>query len=259
MSGRNDGHDVDPFASTVSLFSRVSRQIPETYIDLLCDDLGLCSGDRALELGCGSGELAARIAVRDIEIDAIDRSRAMIQAAASKSPLRGINWQCVDVVDFPMQTGRYSAVYSYESFHLFSRPRQLLARIKRALRSGGTFGIGWHLAEWEDRCSEPVSRVFEHYDVPFDDWGYWLCPELPEWLNEGWNASTTSTLTETSRSSIEDIVSFLLSIERTSRIDMLRRPEFEDELHRTVKSLADDRQFFIGESTYGLTAVRVMG
>lgn len=62
--------------------------------------LDLSAGERVLDIGCGNGALARRMAQLGAQVEAIDFSPKMIELAKQRSPARtAINYQVVDATD----------------------------------------------------------------------------------------------------------------------------------------------------------------
>jgi SAM-dependent methyltransferase len=90
---------------------------------------------RVLDVGCGAGELAAKLAARADHVDAIDRSPAMVELARRAVPG---NVTCVlgDVLSEPLPAAEYDAVVSMSALHHMPL-EEALPRLARALRPGG--------------------------------------------------------------------------------------------------------------------------
>lgn len=90
---------------------------------------------RALDVGCGAGGLAAALARRAGEVDALDRSPVMLAGARRVVPG---NVRCVqaDVMDVPLPRGGYDVITSVSALHHLPL-EPALARLRDALRPGG--------------------------------------------------------------------------------------------------------------------------
>jgi SAM-dependent methyltransferase len=90
---------------------------------------------RVLEVGCGGGALASRLAARVGQVDALDQDPAMIDTARAVVPG---NVRCVlaDVMTSPLAPESYDAIVSSAVLHHL--PLALaLSRLADALRPGG--------------------------------------------------------------------------------------------------------------------------
>ena len=92
---------------------------------------------RVLDVGCGTGLLAARIRRELDGAQAVgcDFSRGMLHRAAAHEP--GAPWVQGDALRLPFRAGSFDAVVSSESFHWFPDPAAALAEFHRALAPGG--------------------------------------------------------------------------------------------------------------------------
>lgn len=91
---------------------------------------------RVLDVGCGAGELAAKLATRADRVDALDRSPAMVELARRVAPA---NVTCIlaDVLEEPpLPQSAYDAIVSITALHHMPLDRAL-PRLARALRPGG--------------------------------------------------------------------------------------------------------------------------
>lgn len=96
------------------------------------------AGERVLDVGCGDGELTARIAARGCEVVAIDASGEMVAAARR----RGLDARVMDAAELDNATGffeAFDAVFSNAALH-WMHPMETVARgIHRCLKGGGRF------------------------------------------------------------------------------------------------------------------------
>jgi SAM-dependent methyltransferase len=90
---------------------------------------------RVLDVGCGAGRFAARLAERADLVDALDRSPAMIAEARRIVPA---NVTCLlgDAATADLPAGAYDAVTSISALHHMDLPA-VLPRLAAALRPGG--------------------------------------------------------------------------------------------------------------------------
>jgi SAM-dependent methyltransferase len=91
--------------------------------------------NRVLDVGCGAGAFAVELAKRAEYVDALDRSRAMIEEAKRVAPP---NVTCIlaDVLQEPLPDARYDAVVSISALH-HTPLEEVLPRLAGALRPGG--------------------------------------------------------------------------------------------------------------------------
>ncbi|WP_285709147.1 class I SAM-dependent methyltransferase [Erythrobacter oryzae] len=123
----------------------------------------LPAGGCVLELGCGGGQDAARIAARGFSVDATDATPAMVAKANERW---GVGARVMAFGELAAEAA-YDGVWAHAS--LLHAPRaalpDILARIDRALRPGGWFFASYKLGEAEGR--DALGRF---YNFPPADW-----------------------------------------------------------------------------------------
>ncbi|OBG22811.1 class I SAM-dependent methyltransferase [Mycobacterium sp. 852002-51057_SCH5723018] len=104
------------------------------YQRLLCKQLPTSCG-RVLDVGCGAGAFAARLAGRAERVDAVDESAAMIEAARRRAPAN-VNCVHADVMKLSLPEGHYDAIVSITALHHLPLG-DALRHLAPALRPGG--------------------------------------------------------------------------------------------------------------------------
>ncbi|MDR3416252.1 MAG: methyltransferase domain-containing protein [Nevskia sp.] len=129
MSTHAAGQVWDPRA-----YASNGRFVSELGAPLL-DWLAPRAGERVLDLGCGDGDLAGRIAAAGCAVVGADASPEFVAAARA----RGLDARLVDGHALPFH-GEFDAVFSNAALHWMKRdPDAVLAGVARALRPGGRF------------------------------------------------------------------------------------------------------------------------
>jgi len=124
----------------------------EREVDFIESALGLSPGDPVLDLACGSGRHATRMARRGYRITAVDFNPRYLELAAAEAQRLGVQveWVACDMraLDFE---GRFDGVYSFfTSFGYYSDEENeaVLERIARSLRPGGRLLLDMMNRDW---------------------------------------------------------------------------------------------------------------
>jgi len=119
----------------------------------------LPEGARVLDLGCGPGVMAGRMAAEGFSVLATDAVPEMVEMAAARPGVEA------RVARFDEIEGVAEFDGVWANFSLLHAPRGDLpghmARIHRALRSGGLFHIGMKVGEGEKR--DELGRLYSFF------------------------------------------------------------------------------------------------
>ena len=97
------------------------------------------SCENALEIGCGTGAFARRLAKRCRRVIAIDLSAEMIRVARSRSSrFENLEFELADVMNWKSPQSHFDFICSIATLHHLEQ-RELLPKIKDALKPGGVF------------------------------------------------------------------------------------------------------------------------
>ena len=130
----------------------------QMYLDLVSD------GDRVLEMGAGSGRIAAPLAVSGCRVTAVDSSEAMLATGEAR-----MREACVEVVHNDMRRLSIDAefdlvVFGLSTFqHVLRRTEQLaaLCSARGHLADGGRLVIDWTAPRPDDLESSPAVMQLE--------------------------------------------------------------------------------------------------
>jgi trans-aconitate 2-methyltransferase len=98
--------------------------------------LGPHSGERILDIGCGTGQLTQTIAASGATVVGLDNAATMIESARENFP--GIEFIVADASRFSFDEP-FDAVFSNAALHWVRRANEAVQCINRALKSGGRF------------------------------------------------------------------------------------------------------------------------
>ncbi|MDX2087379.1 MAG: class I SAM-dependent methyltransferase [Kofleriaceae bacterium] len=116
------------------------------------------SGDRVLELGCGTGLMTRQLLDRGASVTAVDRSRPMLARARTRAPEATF---VEDDVTSYVPSGHYDrVVLSYILHELEEHERSTALTLAReALAPGGLVGV----VDFDDSAREPVRTLIDLY------------------------------------------------------------------------------------------------
>ena len=123
-----DGWDADRYQRQFGFVSAMAGDLVEL--------LDPRPGEIVLDLGCGTGELAARIAASGARVWALDADPAMVAAARERLGTERV--LLADGHDFALPEP-VDAVFSNAALHWMPRPAEVIAGVRAALRPGGRF------------------------------------------------------------------------------------------------------------------------
>lgn len=114
-------------------YARNARFVSELGTPLI-ELLSPRRGERVLDLGCGDGELTARLADTGCSVVGVDASAEQVAAARA----RGLDARVMDARRLEFR-GEFDAVLSNAALHWIREADAVLAGVARALRPGGRF------------------------------------------------------------------------------------------------------------------------
>jgi trans-aconitate methyltransferase len=97
--------------------------------------LSVNAGERILDLGCGDGQLTARLAAAGAAVTGVDASAEMVAAAHS----RGIDAVQALAEQLPFSDANFDVVFSNAALHWVRDQDAMMAEVHRVLRPGGRF------------------------------------------------------------------------------------------------------------------------
>lgn len=134
---------------------------PSRHLDAFLDRL--TPGSRILELGCGAGRDAARMAERGFVVDPTDGTPAMVRKARERFdlPARVMLFDELDA------ESSYDAVWAHACLLHVARTDMpdVLSRIHRAMRPGA-----WHYASYKLGNGEGRCLLGRFHNFPDEEW-----------------------------------------------------------------------------------------
>ena len=144
-------------------YDRLSGWLFGGFYSGVADDAAAAApaGGHVLDVGCGPGHLAARLADRGLDVAAIDLDPAMVERARRRLGPRA-EVAVADVAALPFPDTSFDLVVSTLSMHHWADHQAGLAEIARVLRPSGAalvFDLGGMHVPLHGHAEGPASRV----------------------------------------------------------------------------------------------------
>jgi SAM-dependent methyltransferase len=101
--------------------------------------LGPLSGREVLDVGCGTGRLAAVLSARGARVVGVDPEPSMLAVAAARTPRRLVRG---DATCLPVRSASMDAVVAVAVLEFMVDPRQAMRELWRVTRPGGRVVVG---------------------------------------------------------------------------------------------------------------------
>jgi SAM-dependent methyltransferase len=125
------------FDTVADEYDRHRPTYPDQLIDLVCQAGGLATGDRVLEIGCGSGQLTRSLVARGLSVIAVEPGQNLISLAGqAASGVRFVNCRFEDA-ELPEP---FRAVFSAAAFHWLD-PDVSWRKVAQLLAPGGLLAL----------------------------------------------------------------------------------------------------------------------
>lgn len=144
---------------------RVSGDPETNWLAWFAREFGRPAFGRALNLGCGFGDLEAHALALGFvrEFDSFDVSPAALDAARARLRGRPVNFELCDVNQMELPPEKYDAVFAGSSLHHFTELPRVLDQIVRGLLPGGWLVfdeyVGPSRFQWRDSQLRLVNEV----------------------------------------------------------------------------------------------------
>ena len=106
------------FDEIAAEYDRRRPAYPDELIDQACQAAGIGSGDRVLEVGCGSGQLTRSLVARGLHVTALEPGKSLM--ALARQHLEGaatVEWVSAQFEDALLACEQFQAVFSASAFH----------------------------------------------------------------------------------------------------------------------------------------------
>ena len=149
-------------------FSRIAATMRESG-EALVAGLGISSGSRVLDLGCGDGTTALPAARLGADVLGVDIARNLVAAAtrrAQSEGLRNVRFQEGDASDLKgLATGTFDQVFSFFGAMFAPRPFDVAKEMVRVTRPGGRIVMG-NWIPGDPTLVAQILRISSSYSPP---------------------------------------------------------------------------------------------
>lgn len=135
-------------------------------------------GERILDVGCGTGDIANDIARSGAIVTGIDASQSMIRAAEGKYPSVNFSVQNGETFSFDAQ---FNAVFSNAAIHWMKHQQKVVQNCYNALLPGGRFVAELGGEGNIQSIVEAIKLASKRLDIPYDHSKFpWTFPTQEE-------------------------------------------------------------------------------
>lgn len=137
------------FDAAAQLYDDARPGYPEQMVDVVLAYSGLEPGDRALEIGAGTGQATAQFAWRGIAVHAVEPGAAMADYIRDKfdGADLDVTVQTADLETAELEPDSFDLAFASTSWHWLT-PGLRWTIVSQALKPGGTFAAFWNIPHW---------------------------------------------------------------------------------------------------------------
>jgi SAM-dependent methyltransferase len=135
------GRSVKFFDDVADEYDRWRPTYPDELVIKACELAGIGSGDRVLEVGCGSGQLTHSLLARGLQVVAVEPGgRLLSLAEGNLQGCEDVDFVHVPFEDTQLPRGHFRAVFSASAFHWIN-PEVSWQKAADVLVPGGTLAL----------------------------------------------------------------------------------------------------------------------
>lgn len=146
------------------------------YGNNLLEWLQPVAGERILDLGCGTGELTAKLADTGALVTGLDSDAGMIASASAQYP--GLDLVVADAANFSLPA-MYDAVFSNAALHWMPDASAVIAGIYRHLQPGGRLVLEMGAKGNVSGILRALEKVMARHGYEYQS--FWYFPSLSEY------------------------------------------------------------------------------
>lgn len=140
------------FTTVAEDYERFRPSYPDAFVNWLFEDAGLEAGDRAADIGCGTGVSTRLLAKRGLSVVGVEPNEAMRAVAERLGGPRYVSGQAEST---GLEGGAFALVCAAQAFHWF-RLDAALPEFSRLARPGARCAAFWNV-----RADTPFLRDYE--------------------------------------------------------------------------------------------------
>lgn len=150
------------FGDVAELYDRARPSYPAQLVDDVLAFAGAAAGDRALEVGAGTGKATVLFAERGLELVALEPSAEM--AAVLARNCAGCDNVAIELAEFERwewAEAPFRLVFSGQAWHWLD-PKVRYAHARGLLEPGGALAVFWNRPDWDSNpLREQLAEVYE--------------------------------------------------------------------------------------------------
>jgi ubiquinone/menaquinone biosynthesis C-methylase UbiE len=131
--------DTDPWSAMADEWHRRWGRFAEPAWTVVLDAVAVRPGQRALDVGCGPGDLLAHLAGLGVRVAGIDPARGMIAVARALAPAADVRHG--EAADLPWDDDSFDLAIAINALHLADEAAPALAEMSRVVVPGGHVAI----------------------------------------------------------------------------------------------------------------------
>lgn len=154
------------------------------WAERLIDEVDLESDDRVLDVGCGTGIVARRVADRVggagtvVGLDINEKMLEVAETTAAESRLE-VEWRHGDATDLPFSDGTFDVVLCQQALQFVTEPPTAFQEMHRVLSPGGRIAVSvWRPLEYNPGYVKLAKALERHVG---DDAEAMMRSPFPEW------------------------------------------------------------------------------